>query len=148
MGVMTASWMIYRRHWAYGAVEPHDGKQLRHYYTLCYLRWGFVSFVWSTNPGFSALQWFMTVQKSISVFLYQSLFLLDEFFRVIRFSYISYWVTPLYSLSQFRSACMAAPGCILSNDQRYGEEAPGRIIDELRNELGMLSGIGIALSLV
>jgi hypothetical protein len=64
MGVILASISIYRRILNYGAVDSIRIKNLFSPLLYCaYLLLGFASFLWSTNPGFSALQWMMTIQS-------------------------------------------------------------------------------------
>ena len=146
MGVMTASWMIYRSIVAYGAVGAARWKNnFSPLLYFGYLALGFVSFAWSTNPGFSALQWFMTVQSLVfSFFFIKSLFLLDEFFpgHSIRL-YQLLGNTAFILIAVFVIGMYAAPD-VFFRMTNGGEEARlgGYLMNP--NELGMLSGIGIA----
>ena len=82
LGMVGASWSIYRRILNYGAADNLNTKNpLSPALYALYLLLGFVSFMWSTNIGYSALQWFMTAQTIFFCFFFiKSLFLLDQYF--------------------------------------------------------------------
>ena len=81
MGVMFSSIYIYKRIINYGAVNSLVFKNIFSPLLYCaYLLLGFISFLWSTNVGFSALQWFMTVQSFVFAFLKKFHFLLKKLF--------------------------------------------------------------------
>jgi exopolysaccharide production protein ExoQ len=146
MGVMASSYLIYKRIINYGAVDAVRWKNVfSSGLYIAYLFLGFVSFSWSTNPGFSALQWFMTIQSLVfSLFFIKSLFLLDEYFpghtiRLYRllgnsvFVLISIFVVGMYTNPD-----------VFFRLTHGGEEARlgGYIMNP--NELGMLAGVGVA----
>jgi exopolysaccharide production protein ExoQ len=146
MGVMTASWLVYRSIVAYGAVSFTQWKNnFSPLLYLGYLGLGFVSFSWSTNPGFSALQWFMTAQSLVfSFFFIKSLFLLDEFFpgHSIRLHQLL-GNSSFVLIAVFVVGMYAAPD-VFFRMTNGGEESRlgGYLMNP--NELGMLTGIGIA----
>lgn len=146
MGVMVSSILIYRRIIAYGAV---DSLRYKNVFSsglyIGYLLMGLISFAWSTNPGFSALQWFMTFQSLVFAFYFaKSLLLLDLYFpgHPIRLFH-------LLGNTVFVLITIFAVGMFVNPDVFFrltngGEEARlgGYIMNP--NELGMLSGVGIA----
>jgi len=110
-----------------------------------YLLLGFISFMWSTNVGFSALQWFMTAQSlAFCYFFMKILNLLDSYFTGHKIR--------LYNLlgnSVFVLQLVFVIGMFLAPDVFFrltngGQEARlgGYIMNP--NELGMLAGVGIA----
>ena len=146
MGMLAASWYVYRSIIQYGAADNLKTNNVLSisFYGL-YLLLGFASFIWSTNVGYSALQWFMTSQTLVfCLFFIKSLYLLDQFFpkHPIR----------LYNLlgnSAFLLILVFVIGMWVSPDVFYrlthgGEEARlgGYLMNP--NELGMLAGVGVA----
>lgn len=146
MGMLAASWYVYRSIIQYGAADNLKTNNILSisFYGL-YLLLGFASFMWSTNVGYSALQWFMTAQTLVFCFYFiKSLYLLDEYFpkHPIR----------LYNLlgnSAFLLILVFVIGMWVSPDVFYrlthgGEEARlgGYLMNP--NELGMLAGVGVA----
>lgn len=146
MGMLLASWYVYRRIIQYGAVDNLKSNNILSVTLyIGYLLLGFVSFMWSTNVGYSALQWFMTSQTLVFCFYFvKSLYLLDAFFpkHPIR----------LYNLlgnSAFVLILIFVVGMWVDPDSFYrlthgGEEARlgGYLMNP--NELGMLAGVGVA----
>ncbi len=146
MGMLLASWLVYQKIIRYGAVDslrPHN--LLAGFFYLLYLGLGLASFLWTSNLGVSALQWFMTSQTLIFCFFFiKSLYLLDEYFpgHTIR----------LYNIlgnSIFAIIIIFIAGMWVNPDTfiRYthGGTEPrlgGFIMNP--NELGMLAGVGIA----
>lgn len=115
------------------------------YLYLGYLLLGLISFLWSTNVGYSALQWIMDVESLVFAYYFISCFvLLDHYFpqgdiRLARI--VGDAILPLAII--FIIGMFAAP------DQFYrlthgGEEARlgGTFMNP--NELGMLGGVGIS----
>ena len=82
MGVLISSYMVYRMILNYGAVDSLRWNNLfAPMLYASYLLLGFISFMWSTNVGVSALQWFMTTQSMIFCYFFiNSLIILDEYF--------------------------------------------------------------------
>jgi exopolysaccharide production protein ExoQ len=146
MGVMISSYLVYKRIVDYGAVDALRWKNIfSPWLYMAYLGLGFLSFAWSTNPGFSALQWFMTVQSlAFSYFLTRSLMLLDEFFpgHPIRLYHLL-GNSVFILISIFVVGMYAAPD-VFFRLTHGGEEARlgGYIMNP--NELGMLAGVGVA----
>lgn len=146
MGMLGASWLVYMKIINYGAV---DSLKVQNHLAiglyLAYLGLGLASFLWTSDLGVSALQWFMTSQTLIFCFFFiKSLYLLDEYFpgHNIR----------LYNIlgnSVFAIIVIFLAGMWVNPDEfiRYthgGTEARlgGFIMNP--NELGMLAGVGVA----
>jgi exopolysaccharide production protein ExoQ len=146
MGILFASYLLYKRIINYGAVDSFKwNNTLSILLYAAYLGLGFVSFLWSTNVTYSALQWFMTSQTLIFCFYFiKSLYLLDTYFPDHK--------VKLYSLvgnSAFALILIFVVGMWVDPDTfiRYtmgGEESRlgGFLMNP--NELGMLAGVGIA----
>lgn len=146
MGVMISSILVYQKIINYGGVNSLSYKNIfSPILYMGYLTLGFISFSWSTNPGFSALQWFMTFQSFVfAYFFVKSLKILDIYFEghsirlyhllgntvfVLQFVFvIGLWIAPdiFFRLTD------------------GGEEARlgGTLMNP--NELGMLAGVGCA----
>lgn len=82
MGLMISSILLYKKIVRYGAV---DSLVLMNIFSplfyLAYLALGLISFMWSTNVGYSSLQWLMTVQSLVFAYYFiKSISLLDEYF--------------------------------------------------------------------
>jgi exopolysaccharide production protein ExoQ len=146
MGVMMSAILIYRRVVKYGAVNSISFTNIfSPLLYLSYLLLGLISFGWSTNVGFSALQWFMTIQSLVFAFYFmKAIFLLDAYFpnHTIRLYH-------LLGNSVFLLIFVFVVGMFISPDVFFrltngGEEARlgGYIMNP--NELGMLAGVGVA----
>lgn len=146
MGVMLSSILIYKRIIKYGAANTLTYKNIfSPLLYIGYLLLGFISFSWSTDPGFSALQWFMTCQSLVFAFFFvKSILLLDLYFpnHEIRLYHLL-GNTVFVLISIFVVGMFVDPDTFfrLTNG---GEEARlgGYIMNP--NELGMLCGVGIA----
>ena len=110
-----------------------------------YLGLGLVSVLWSTNPGYSLLQWLMDLETLVFAYFFVKCFLLlDEFFpdSPVRFYHVLGNAAFLI-LSVFLVGMFTAPEVFfrLTHD---GDEARlgGFIMNP--NELGMLCVVGIA----
>jgi hypothetical protein len=146
ISMLAASWQVYSGIIRYGAADNlKTNNALSISFYALYLLLGFASFMWSTNVGYSALQWFMTSQTLVFCFFFvKSLYLLDQYFpeHPIR----------LYNLlgnSAFALILIFVIGMWISPDVFYrlthgGEEARlgGYLMNP--NELGMLAGVGVA----
>lgn len=146
LGMLYASYYVYKSIINYGAVDSlkvHNPLSSAFY--GIYLLIGFASFMWSTNVGYSSLQWFMTSQTLVFCYYFvKSLYLLDHFFpqHPIR----------MYNLvgnTSFLLILIFVVGMWVNPDAFYrlthgGEEARlgGYMMNP--NELGMLAGIGVA----
>lgn len=146
MGVMMSAILIYRRVVKYGAVNSISFTNIfSPLLYLSYLLLGLISFGWSTNVGFSALQWFMTIQSLVFAFYFmKAIFLLDAYFpnHTVRLYH-------LLGNSVFLLIFVFVVGMFISPDVFFrltngGEEARlgGYIMNP--NELGMLAGVGVA----
>jgi exopolysaccharide production protein ExoQ len=146
LGMLFASYYVYRSIIEYGAA---DNLKVHNHLSFAlygvYLLLGFMSFLWTTDIGVSALQWFMTSQTLIFCFFFiKSVYLLDEYFpnHNVR----------LYNLlgnSAFVLVLVFVIGMWVSPDVFFrmthgGEEARlgGFLMNP--NELGMLAGVGVA----
>jgi len=146
MGVMLSSIVVYLKIIRYGSINSLAYKNIfSPILYMGYLVLGFISFSWSTNPGFSALQWFMTVQSFVfAYFFVKSLRILDVYFEghTIRLYHllgntvfvlqlvfvIGMWVSPEVFFRLTDGGAEARLGGTMMNP----------------NELGMLAGVGAA----
>jgi len=146
MGMLVASWLVYMKIRNYGAVDslkPQNVLAIGLY--LAYLGLGLASFLWTSNLGVSALQWFMTSQTLIFCFFFiKSLYLLDEYFPghhirlynvignavfiIIVIFLVGMWVNPDDFIRYTHGGTEARLGGFIMNP----------------NELGMLAGVGVA----
>ncbi|SFC67070.1 O-antigen ligase [Flexibacter flexilis DSM 6793] len=146
LGMLYASYYVYKSIINYGAVDSlkvHNPLSSAFY--GIYLLIGFASFMWSTNVGYSSLQWFMTSQTLVFCYYFvKSLYLLDHFFpeHPIR-------MFNLVGNTSFLLILVFVVGMWVNPDAFYrlthgGEEARlgGYMMNP--NELGMLAGIGVA----
>jgi len=146
LGMLGASYYVYHTIIQYGAA---DNLKMHNHLSFglygVYLLLGFMSFLWTTNIGVSALQWFMTSQTLIFCYFFiKSLYLLDEYFpkHTIR-------LYNLFGDSAFILILVFVIGMWVSPDVFFrmthgGEEARlgGFLMNP--NELGMLAGVGVA----
>lgn len=146
MGVMISSILVYQKIINYGSVNSLAYKNIfSPILYMAYLTLGFISFSWSTNPGFSALQWFMTFQSFVfAYFFVKSLKILDVYFEghSIRLYH-------LLGNTVFVLQLVFVIGMWIAPDVFFrltdgGEEARlgGTLMNP--NELGMLAGVGCA----
>lgn len=145
MAVLIGSYLVYKHILNYGAVDSLKWKNIfSPLLYASYLFLGFISFMWSTNVGVSALQWFMTTQSLVFCYFFiKSIILLDEYFSGHNIR--------LYNLlgnSVFALISIFVVGMYIDPDTFFrlthgGEEARlgGYIMNP--NELGMLAGVGI-----
>jgi len=150
MGVMFSAVIIYRSIIRFGAVDTLRIKnKFSSLLYLFYLFLGFASFLWSTNVGFSALQWFMTIQSFVFAFFFiKSLFLLETYFKNNNIQFHR-----LLGNSVFVLVLIFVIGMFVNPDTFFrltngGEESRlgGYLMNP--NELGMLCGVGIACLVV
>lgn len=146
MGMLLSSWLVYKSIIKYGA---SDNLKLNNVFSIIfysvYLLLGFASFMWSTNVGYSALQWFMTSQTLVFCYYFiKSLYLLDEFFPKHNIRLFN-----LFGNAAFVLILVFVLGMWINPDVFYrlthgGEEARlgGYLMNP--NELGMLAGVGVA----
>lgn len=146
MGVLILSIVNYYRIIKYGAAETLSFKNINSpLLYVSYLFLGLLSFSWSTNPGFSALQWFMTFQSLVFAYYFiKSLKILDTYFEghTIRLFH-------LLGNTVFYLQLIFVIGMWIDPDTFFrlthgGEEARLGGVIMNPNELGMLAGVGVA----
>lgn len=146
MGMLYASWYVYKTIINYGAADNlkvHNHLSIIFY--IIYLILGLASFAWSTNVGYSALQWFMTSQTLVFCYYFvKSLYLLDKYFPDHHIKMYN-----LIGNSAFILILVFVIGMWVNPDVFFrlthgGEEARlgGYLMNP--NELGMLAGVGVA----
>ncbi|KYH07472.1 MULTISPECIES: O-antigen ligase family protein [Chryseobacterium] len=146
MGVMISSILVYQKIINYGGVNSLSYKNIfSPILYMGYLTLGFISFSWSTNPGFSALQWFMTFQSFVfAYFFVKSLKILDIYFEGHSIRLYHLLGNTVFVLQLvFVIGLWIAPD-IFFRLTDGGEEARlgGTLMNP--NELGMLAGVGCA----
>lgn len=146
MGVMLSSIFLYQNIIRYGAVNTMSYKNIfSPLFYIGYLFLGLLSFMWSTNPGFSALQWFMTFQSLVfAYFFIKSLKVLDTFFEGHTIRLYHLLGNTVFVLQLVFVIGMWVNPDVFFRLTNGGEEARlgGTIMNP--NELGMLAGVGIA----
>lgn len=146
LGILVASYAVYNNIINYGAVDNLKFKNtLSPLLYIVYLFLGFLSLLWSTDVGYSALQLFMTTQTLFFCYFFvKSIYILDDYFPGHK--------VRLYNLlgnSSFALILVFVIGMWVDPDTFYrltngGEEARlgGFLMNP--NELGMLCGLGVA----
>jgi len=146
IGMTTAAIFIHRRIIKRGAISSFQWKNIfSPFLYFAYLILGFISFLWSTDVGYSALQWFMDIESLLFAFFFmKSLMLLETWFpdNKIRF-YSLMGNTVFMLLTIFAIGMFVNPTAFFrlvegGEDKRLG----GYIMNP--NELGMISGLGIS----
>ena len=146
MGLMLSSILLYKRIVRYGAV---DSLVLMNIFSpllyLAYLALGLISFMWSTNVGYSSLQWLMTVQSLVFAYYFiKSISLLDEYFpgHNIRLYHLL-GNTVFILISVFVVGMFVNPDVFFRLTDGGKEARLGGYMMN-PNELGMLAGVGVA----
>ncbi|MEC5174931.1 O-antigen ligase family protein [Chryseobacterium nepalense] len=146
MGVMISSIIVYYRIISYGSVNSLVYKNIfSPILYIAYLILGFISFSWSTNPGFSALQWFMTFQSFVfAYFFVKSLAILDVYFEGHSIRLYHLLGNTVFVLQLVFVIGMWTNPDVFFRLTDGGEEARlgGTLMNP--NELGMLAGVGSA----
>jgi hypothetical protein len=146
MGVMISSIVIYRKIVNHGAVNTMGYKNsFSPLFYIGYLFLGLLSFMWSTNPGFSALQWFMTFQSFVfAYFFIKSIKILDTFYKGHSIRLYHLLGNTVFVLQLIFVVGMWINPDVFFRLTHGGEEARlgGTIMNP--NELGMLAGVGVA----
>ncbi|RQO65268.1 exopolysaccharide transporter [Pedobacter sp. KBW06] len=146
IGMTTAAFLIHQMIVKKGAIGAFEWKnQWSPFLYFAYLGLAFISFLWSTDIAYSALQWLMDLESLVFAFYFmKSLMLLDAFFpgNTIRF-YNLMGNTVFLLMLIFVVGMWVNPGDFMrlvegGEDQRLG----GYIMNP--NELGMLCGLGIS----
>lgn len=146
MGVMISSIIVYYRIISYGSVNSLVYKNIfSPILYIAYLILGFISFSWSTNPGFSALQWFMTFQSFVfAYFFVKSLAILDVYFEGHSIRLYHLLGNTVFVLQLVFVIGMWTNPDVFFRLTDGGEEVRlgGTLMNP--NELGMLAGVGSA----
>jgi len=146
MGVMFSSIMVYWKIVDYGSINSLSYKNIfSPVLYIAYLFLGFISFSWSTNPGFSALQWFMTFQSFVfAYFFVRSLAILDVYFEGHSIRLYHLLGNTVFVLQLVFVIGMWVAPDVFFRLTDGGEEARlgGTLMNP--NELGMLAGVGSA----
>lgn len=116
------------------------------FYTL-YLLLGFASFMWSTDPAYSALQWFMTAESFVFVIIYMQVVAMynqqfpEKAIDLLRvFTWAIFPIMLTFVFGSWIEPDTFFRGMRGGEEQRLG----GWIMNP--NELGMLSSIAAAMS--
>jgi exopolysaccharide production protein ExoQ len=146
MGVMLSSIALYYSIIRYGAVHTMGYKNIfSPLFYLLYLALGFISFLWSTNPGYSALQWFMTFQSLVfAYFFIKSIKVLDYYFEGHSIRLYHLLGNAVFVILMIFIIGMFVAPLTFFRLTNGGEEARlgGTIMNP--NELGMLAGVGVS----
>lgn len=146
LAVTIGIYMIFRMLVKRGAAPSFKWQNsLGPLFYMLYLGLGLVSILWSTDKGYSMLQWFMDFESLVFAFYYMRCFmLLDNYFpgHTIRF-YNHMGNTAYVLLLVFVVGMFVNPDTFFRMTHG-GEEARlgGFIMNP--NELGMLAGVGIS----
>ncbi|TRX36167.1 O-antigen ligase family protein [Flavobacterium sp. ZT3R18] len=146
MGVMLSSIALYYSIIRYGAIHTMGYKNIfSPLLYLLYLALGFISFLWSTNPGYSALQWFMTFQSLVfAYFFIKSIKVLDYYFEGHSIRLYHLLGNAVFVIIMVFIIGMFIDPTTFFRFTNGGEEARlgGTIMNP--NELGMLAGVGVS----
>ncbi|MBL0765706.1 O-antigen ligase family protein [Marivirga atlantica] len=146
MGVLFSSYLVYKKIINYGAVDNLKWNNVMSiFFYGTYLFLGFASFMWSTNVGYSALQWFMTTQTLVFCYYFvKCLFLLDKFFPEHPIRLYNLLGDACFVLLSIFVVGMWVNPDVFFRMTHGGEEARlgGYMMNP--NELGMLAGVGVA----
>jgi hypothetical protein len=146
MGVMISSILVYKKIIKHGAVNTMGYKNsFSPIFYILYLLLGLMSFMWSTDPGFSALQWFMTFQSFVfAYFFIKSLKILDTFYPGHNIRLYHLLGNTVFILQLIFAVGLWVNPDVFFRMTNGGEEARlgGTIMNP--NELGMLAGVGVA----
>lgn len=127
-------------------IHQHNNTLSPILYSL-YLLLGFISFTWSTNWNYSALQWLMTFESFVfTYFFFRVVFMVNAHFEHRKIDIIALFSWAIFPIMiVFIIGSFAAPD-VFYRGMRGGEEMRlgGWIMNP--NELGMLSGISGALA--
>ena len=146
MGMTTAIFFVHQMIVQRGAVAAFRWKNnLSPLLYSGYLVLGFISFLWSTDVGYSALQWFMDIESLVFAFYFVRCFMLLETYfpsNTIRFYNIMgntvFLLVLIFVVGMFVNPDSFFRLVEGGEDKRLG----GYIMNP--NELGMLCGVGIS----
>jgi exopolysaccharide production protein ExoQ len=146
MGCMLLSIALYYNIIRYGAINTLEYKNISSpLLYLIYLTLGFASFLWSTNPYYSALQWFMTVQSLVFAYFYiKSIKVLDYYFQGHSIRLYHLLGNCVFVIQLLFIVGIIINPLLFFRLTHGGEEARlgGTIMNP--NELGMLAVLGIS----
>lgn len=146
MGVMLSSIALYYSIIRYGAIATMKYKNVfSPLLYILYLVLGFISFLWSTNPGYSALQWLMTFQSFVfAYFFIKSIKVLDYYFEGHSIRLYHLLGNAIFVILMVFIIGMFVAPTLFFRLTNGGEEARlgGTMMNP--NELGMLAGVGIS----
>lgn len=148
VGMTGAVMIILMRMRSMGCIDLYQYKRtLTVLLYIVYLSLGFVSFTWSTDPQYSALQWFMTFESFVFVFLfYKVIYTVNAFFPDKRIDLVEVFTKGIFPIILvFIVGSFVFPD-VFYREMRGGEEIRlgGWIMNP--NELGMLASILGAMS--
>jgi exopolysaccharide production protein ExoQ len=146
IGMTVAIYFLHQKIVNYGAISTYKAKNIfAPFLYVGYLLLGFASIMWSTDPGYSLLQWVMTIESFVFAFYFMKCYmLLDIYFpgHTIRF-YNTMGNTVFLLILPFMIGMYIEPDTFFravegGTDFRLG----GYIMNP--NELGMLTGLGLS----
>ncbi len=146
MGIMFSSIIIYHKIIRYGAVNAMGYKNVfSPMFYLFYLALGFISFIWSTKPDYSALQWLMTFQSFVFAYYFiKSLKVLDHYFKGHSIRLYHLLGNSIFIIQLIFVFGMFIDPVTFFRLTNGGEESRLGGVLMNPNELGMLAGVGIA----
>jgi exopolysaccharide production protein ExoQ len=110
-----------------------------------YLGLGLVSFLWSTDPGYSALQWSMDIESLVFAYYFIGCFLMLNYYfpenRIKMFKVMGHAIFGLIII--FVAGYFVNPGVFMRMSHEGEEYRLGGFIMN-PNELGMLAAVGIS----
>ncbi|MBS1668475.1 MAG: O-antigen ligase family protein [Bacteroidetes bacterium] len=110
-----------------------------------YLGLGLISFLWSTDPGYSALQWFMDIESLVFSYYFIGCFLMLNYFfpenKIKLFKVMGHAIFGLIII--FVIGYFVNPGVFMRMSHEGEEYRLGGFIMN-PNELGMLAAVGIS----
>ena len=146
IGMTIAIYMIHQSIVKKGAISSFRWKSIwSPFLYFAYIGLGFISFLWSTDVGYSLLQWTMDIESLLFAFYFmKSLMLLDTYFPGNTIKFFN-----LMGHTVFMLMCIFVVGMTINpdtffrlveggDDRRLG----GYIMNP--NELGMICGLGIS----
>jgi len=148
VGMTISVFLILRQLKTYGCVNILQLKNTMNLILyILYLGLGFASFTWSTDPMYSALQWFMTFESFVFVYLFfQVVYNVNNYFPHKKINLVNIFVKSIFPIIIiFVIGSFVLPD-FFYREMRGGEEIRlgGWIMNP--NELGMLASILGALS--
>jgi exopolysaccharide production protein ExoQ len=146
MGIMISSIIVYHKIIRYGAVNAMGYKNVfSPMFYLFYLALGFISFIWSTKPDYSALQWLMTFQSLVFAYYFiKSLKVLDYYFKGHSIRLYHLLGNSIFIIQSIFVLGMFIDPITFFRLTNGGEESRLGGILMNPNELGMLAGVGVA----